>query len=1218
MGSMLEDLSKPIDVIVVGSGVAGVSAAIEAAVQGSEVVVLEAQSNLGGASIISGGACCFVGTSLQQEQKVQDSVELALSDWVTFGGPTADIAWARKYLEHSRVDVCEWLENMGVRWTTLMQPEGNSVPRWHLPEGWGRAIMSRLIERAKALGVNFKTRACVRRLIVENETVNGVDVLFNGALHTLLAANVIVTTGGFSGNMAKVMDWAPCLRSVSRVLSGGSVAAKGLGHDMLFRDAGADLVCLDHIWVYPVGTPDPTDPEGKRGLGVRGFRTDIWLNSEGRRFHNEHLKGPRSGTPALLSQPDQTLWAIFPQSDIDNLEIINNPEFFPPPLAGHTPAAVKSFWADSAHAWLAKDIGELCQATGLPVDNAREAIDAFNADIIAGRSQDSRFGRPLAGLVPLTENLAAIQLYPMAQKTFGGVRTDLECRVLNQSNRPISGLYAAGEVAGMAGGCINGRAALEGTMYGPCVYSGRVAGKAIGSLRTATQPESTIERPPSDGGALPSSEHDLAERVRRLEQALLARGDQAPPRQDSATRRSDWESSTSDGRNPVRVQDQTNHEADLQQDQEIVEHPASGTEVRLQAQELLVNSNEYLLLGTAPQYEPLPVAELVQILPNRTNARRLFGFYVDNINWDQHIIHVPTTSRHLELIYDQLSEGIKPEGVRVALIAAIFAVAAYFWPDSPPSEPTLHDAKSCCRKWILLIQHVLVESNHLSFPTLETLQAKMLLTHFLPIFPLTTGRRSQQTQLVNAAHMLQIHLVDSPRERALRGKGTQDLIDLEVKRRVWWNIVAGDWMLSFMTGPQQGTYIVHPDQMNVEFPSNVDDKDITAEGNYDEPVLGSPTEMTFTIAKIRVSTVIRELIDTANKAKVNVDELDYEQILVFDKKLNDVYDSLPPYFRYEDASRPYVQEIYNARPYLERQRNFLLFGLYIRLSLLHRPFLTRSYKEPRYRYSRMVCLRSARIVIDLHKAMREVSSGRMWLVMYHVFVATTTLVMDYACQRDDPQAATERKQEILNCYRILEAGEERDPEVKEGLATLKRITNEWRMRSDSALYASMARRLPDEVPLMASTQPRPRPEIHPQSQPHTQGHSHHPTHSASLTLSGKRTTAATATPTMRPPTTTTTTRDPYLFGASDATHNTDMTTLLSDRSTWSIDTTPPRYIGPEAPQNGTEIEAGLGSGCPPIPDLWFPHFDADLDPTNNLQWESLFRDLDNQQTRLGL
>jgi predicted oxidoreductase len=67
----------------------------------------------------------------------------------------------------------------------------------------------------------------------------------------------------------------------------------------------------------------------------------------------------------------------------------------------------------------------------------------------------------------------------LARKNFGGVRTDLECRVLRPDGSAIEGLFAAGELAGMAGGHINGRAGLEGTMLGPSLFSGRVAAKAM-------------------------------------------------------------------------------------------------------------------------------------------------------------------------------------------------------------------------------------------------------------------------------------------------------------------------------------------------------------------------------------------------------------------------------------------------------------------------------------------------------------------------------------------------------------------------------------------------------------------------------------------------------------------------------------------------------------------------------------------------------------------
>ena len=90
---------------------------------------------------------------------------------------------------------------------------------------------------------------------------------------------------------------------------------------------------------------------------------------------------------------------------------------------------------------------------------------------------EPEFGKPLKSSKAFdTPPYYAIQIFPLARKNFGGVKTDLKCRVLDKHFDPIAGLYAAGEVAGMAGGHINGRAGLEGTMLGPAIFSGRVAG----------------------------------------------------------------------------------------------------------------------------------------------------------------------------------------------------------------------------------------------------------------------------------------------------------------------------------------------------------------------------------------------------------------------------------------------------------------------------------------------------------------------------------------------------------------------------------------------------------------------------------------------------------------------------------------------------------------------------------------------------------------------
>ena len=106
-----------------------------------------------------------------------------------------------------------------------------------------------------------------------------------------------------------------------------------------------------------------------------------------------------------------------------------------------------------------------------------ETVERYNNACDQGHKNEPEFGKPLDLLKPFdTPPYYAIQFCPLARKNFGGIKTDIKCRVLNKHFEPIRGLYAAGEVAGMAGGHINGRAGLEGTMLGPSIFSGRVAG----------------------------------------------------------------------------------------------------------------------------------------------------------------------------------------------------------------------------------------------------------------------------------------------------------------------------------------------------------------------------------------------------------------------------------------------------------------------------------------------------------------------------------------------------------------------------------------------------------------------------------------------------------------------------------------------------------------------------------------------------------------------
>jgi succinate dehydrogenase/fumarate reductase flavoprotein subunit len=125
----------------------------------------------------------------------------------------------------------------------------------------------------------------------------------------------------------------------------------------------------------------------------------------------------------------------------------------------------------------ADTLTELGMRMDVDVPTFLATLERYNKAFADGLKTEAEFGKPLKASKPFdTPPYYAVQIFPMARKNFGGVKTDLQCRVLDKHLEPIEGLYAAGEVAGMAGGHINGRAGLEGTMLGPSIFSGRVAG----------------------------------------------------------------------------------------------------------------------------------------------------------------------------------------------------------------------------------------------------------------------------------------------------------------------------------------------------------------------------------------------------------------------------------------------------------------------------------------------------------------------------------------------------------------------------------------------------------------------------------------------------------------------------------------------------------------------------------------------------------------------
>lgn len=466
-----------IDVLVVGSGISGLSAALEAARGGAKVTVVDMYSVFGGHAVMSEGGVLIVGSPEQLAHDIRDSTELAYKDFMDVG-EDADAGWVRDYVQHSRVDVHDWLTALGVKFEEIVNIPGNSVPRFHRPQGRGLGLVNP-IYRACVLhpNIEFIWNTKVIRLMTERGRVVGVKWknIRTGMLRGMRARAVILATGGFQSNLALVREyWPRNLPFPERILVGSGVNSIGSGL-AIGRTAGAALTRMDHQWNYPYGLPDPAYPGGSRGLNA--FNTaSLWVNSQARRFVNE-LAGPKEILPVLLNQKPASYWMIFDEATKRSLWVAGS-------SWGDFRRIEELILSNPGLTEVSSTIEELAAAAGLPAAALQETVRRYNEMVLRGDDTEfGRFGpgRPSAGgSAPQQLEKApfyAIRCFPMTRKSMGGVMIDRSCRVLNREGRPIRGLYAVGELTGLGG--INGKAALEGTFLGPSILMGRVAAQEV-------------------------------------------------------------------------------------------------------------------------------------------------------------------------------------------------------------------------------------------------------------------------------------------------------------------------------------------------------------------------------------------------------------------------------------------------------------------------------------------------------------------------------------------------------------------------------------------------------------------------------------------------------------------------------------------------------------------------------------------------------------------
>ena len=528
------------DVVIVGGGLAGLATAHELLDRGLRVLVLDRDSEdrLGGLAKRSFGGVMFVDTPQQRKLGINDTPELAWSDWQSFAdfgsGDEWPRRWARTYVERSTELIFDWLSGHGisflpvVNWAErgLFKP-GNSVPRWHIAWGTGFGIIESIVAafenhpQRENLEIVYGHR--VERLIVDGGKVTGCagKLEDDGSDFEARAEHVVLASGGIcGGDLSKVKaNWfEPWGKPPSTLLNGSHRFADGLLHDEAAKH-GATLTHLDKQWHYAAGVHSREADSPNDGISLVPPRSALWLDARGRRFGPVPLMG-YSDTRWLVEQicrtPEQYSWQVLnwkiaikelAVSGCDHmtafrqkrkLELVRQIIFGNKELANRLIDESEDFVvADNLTELMDKMDALSLEGISIARERMEADVHAYDAQISRGpRYFNDDQLRRIANFRqykgdrlrtcafqsiddPKARPLIAIREFILSRKSLGGLQTDIQSRVLDTSGEPISGLYAVGETAGFGGGGIHGKGSLEGTFLGSCILTGRLAGRSI-------------------------------------------------------------------------------------------------------------------------------------------------------------------------------------------------------------------------------------------------------------------------------------------------------------------------------------------------------------------------------------------------------------------------------------------------------------------------------------------------------------------------------------------------------------------------------------------------------------------------------------------------------------------------------------------------------------------------------------------------------------------
>ncbi|KXO14793.1 flavocytochrome c [Clostridiales bacterium KA00134] len=498
--SKAEPVEKEVDVVVVGGGGAGLSAAISAAQNGAKVLLVEKAPALGGNTVRAGGpynaadperqkslppaddaamekimALTTKEAKSEEHKKLMETLKAELDEYnkgpkdhlfdsvtlhklQTYDG--GDYAGKLEFIEKladEALPTSVWMEKNGVQWKNeITTVPGGLWPRAHLPiNSAGQDYILAGKNAAEKAGVEILLNSPAEELIIENGKVTGIKGSSEGAPMTVKAKAVVLATGGFAGNKEMRQIYNKALIDSLPTTNAPSVTGDGI---KMGEAAGANTIGMEFIQCLPLGNPENGSLNG--WIGGSGVENYYQINKEGKRFMAEDGRRDEM-TAALLAQTDAFSYVI--SCGNNELEVNDKGE---------------NIWGNKIDELVEKKIifradtiEDLAKQLGIDPAVLKETNDKFNSYVKSGKDAD--FGRTLFGKPMDKAPFFASPRVPTVHHTMGGLEIDLTCHVLDKDGKTIPGLLAAGEVTGG----IHGKNRLGGNALVDIHVFGRIAGE---------------------------------------------------------------------------------------------------------------------------------------------------------------------------------------------------------------------------------------------------------------------------------------------------------------------------------------------------------------------------------------------------------------------------------------------------------------------------------------------------------------------------------------------------------------------------------------------------------------------------------------------------------------------------------------------------------------------------------------------------------------------